>query len=578
MKRTVSNATLANWQRLGSNNKKLLHRANKTDSLRKIFPDKYISNKENKKQILAIADYIAENKLTPTRFICQLAVHEVTFSANICPANKTRFYQEALVLVPNLAQLPDSKLFKVDLQEPDFLGALYQTLQAEGARNKNGLYYTPADVADKLLGQMSFSSDQDFFDPAVGTGIFLIELVKKFAIPVANLHGRDIDPIAVILATANILLQAPANDDSYPDIKVSDYLKTPVVQKYTNIIGNPPWGAKKMTGVDFSKFKKADSFAYFIEKSFQTLNTNGSLAFVLPVSILNITRHQPIRQLILTKSLLKSITYLPRLFQGVVSDVVLLVLRKAERANNTVTFINGPQQIELAQETFKSLPHQNLLPVRSCDRQILQNVWHTAHADLSSSTWGLGIVTGNNRKFVLSEKTQGTEPLITGKEVRPFVLRRPQSYLEFLPAKFQQTAAESIYRSPEKLIYKFINNHLVFAYDNQKRLTLNSANILVPKVPTHSTKTVMAFLNSQLFQYLNQILFASPKVLRGNLEELPIALLSDKERKSLEKLVTQQLAGQDLRKEIDKFIFAKYGLTQFQIARIKQVLATNIFE
>lgn len=187
-------------------------------------------------------------------------------------------------------------------------------------------------------------------------------------------------------------------------------------------------------------------------------------------------------------------------------------------------------------------------------------------------------MTGNNHEFVLHEKTQGTEPLITGKEVQPFVLRQPQSYLEFQPAKFQQTAAESIYRSPEKLIYKFINNHLVFAYDNQKRLTLNSANILVPKVSTHSTKTVMAFLNSQLFQYLNQILFASPKVLRGNLEELPIAILSDKERKSLEKLVTRQLAGQDLRKEINKFIFAKYGLTQFQIERVKQVLAANIFE
>ena len=580
MKRTVSKATLANWQRLGSNEKKLLHRANKTESLRKIFPDKYIKNSENKQVILSLADFITVNKLDLQQFICQLALSAVKQADTISDDNKVRFQSAVAKQLTHVQEIPSIERFHVDLEEPDFLGALYQTLQTEGARNKNGLYYTPFFVVDELLQQVFIENNADFLDPAVGTGIFLVELVREFNIPVAALHGTDTDPIAVLLATANLLLQAPSTDNSYPDIVVRDFLQDPTsaLQKHPNIVGNPPWGAKKLMAVSDSQFQKADSFAYFIEKSIQELCDGGTLAFVLPVSLLNIGTHEPVRQLILANSLIKSITYLPHLFQGVVSDVVLLVLTKGKATKNKVNFSKNSQKIVFPQETLDKMPQHNFLPLQKSDRQILHDIWQKPHADLTNSTWGLGIVTGNNQKYVLKQPETGAEPLLTGKEVQPYLLRSPQRFLKFQRENFQQTAALDIYRSPEKLVYKFINNQLIFAYDDQQRLTLNSANILVPKVDTHSVKTVLAFLNSALFQYLNQVLFASPKVLRGNLEELPFAKLSVNERTHLEKLVNEQLAGKDLRNEINEFVFAKYGLNQVEIKRVKEVLANDVFE
>lgn len=580
MKRTVSKATLANWQRLGSNEKKLLHRANKTESLRKIFPDKYIKNSENKQVILSLADFVTVNKLDLQQFICQLTLSAVKQADTISAENKARFQLAVANQLIHLREIPGIERFHVDLEEPDFLGALYQTLQAEGTRNKNGLYYTPFFVADELLQQVFIENNADFLDPAVGTGIFLVELVREFNIPVAALHGTDTDPIAVLLATANLLLQAPLTDNSYPDIVVRDFLQDPTsaLQKYSNIVGNPPWGAKKLTAVSDSQFQKADSFAYFIEKSIQELSDGGTLAFVLPVSLLNIGTHEPVRQLILANSVIKSITYLPHLFQGVVSDVVLLVLTKEKATKNKINFSKNGQQIAFPQETLDKMPQHSFLPLQKSDRQILHDICQKPHADLTNSTWGLGIVTGNNQKYVLKHPVTGAEPLLTGKEVQPYLLRSPQRFLKFQRENFQQTADVDVYRSPEKLVYKFINNQLIFAYDDQQRLTLNSANILVPKVDTHSVKTILAFLNSALFQYLNQVLFASPKVLRGNLEELPFAKLSVNERTHLEKLVNEQLAGKNLRNEINEFVFAKYGLNQVEIKRVKEVLANDVFE
>lgn len=102
---------------------------------------------------------------------------------------------------------------------------------------------------------------------------------------------------------------------------------------------------------------------------------------------------------------------------------------------------------------------------------------------------------------------------------------------------FQQVAPDLVYRAKEKLVYKFVSKNLVFAYDNQQRLFLNSANILIPKVQNHSIKTVLAFLNSKLFQYVYHTKFNELKVLKSNLLQLPFPLLGKKIKQNLKNLL-----------------------------------------
>ena len=139
---------------------------------------------------------------------------------------------------------------------------------------------------------------------------------------------------------------------------------------------------------------------------------------------------------------------------------------------------------------------------------------------------------------------------------------------------FQQVAPDLVYRAKEKLVYKFVSKNLVFAYDNQQRLFLNSANILIPKVQNHSIKTVLAFLNSKLFQYVYHTKFNELKVLKSNLLQLPFPLLGKKDKTKLEEFINDYMTSKnaDILEKIDDYIFKIFELSDDEIQYIVKKL------
>ena len=74
-----------------------------------------------------------------------------------------------------------------------------------------------------------------------------------------------------------------------------------------------------------------------------------------------------------------------------------------------------------------------------------------------------------------------------------------------------------------KLIYKFISGRLVFFYDDRQRYVLNSANMLIPDNTFPVPARVLAeLLNSDVMNWVFAKLFSTRKILRGDLESLPI--------------------------------------------------------
>lgn len=163
------------------------------------------------------------------------------------------------------------------------------------------------------------------------------------------------------------------------------------------------------------------------------------------------------------------------------------------------------------------------------DERIVRGVLSKGKYTLAGSTWALGVITGDNRHKLKEMHGMGLEPIFTGKEIEPYTLKTPRKFIEYKRDDFQQVAKDEIYRAEEKLVYKFISDKLVFAYDDTRSLFLNSANILIPKIPGMSMKAVLAFLNSDLYKFLYKSLFGEIKILRGNLEELPFPEITEKE-------------------------------------------------
>ena len=148
-------------------------------------------------------------------------------------------------------------------------------------------------------------------------------------------------------------------------------------------------------------------------------------------------------------------------------------------------------------------------------------------------------------------------------------MKKPNKYLEYNRELFQQVAKDEYYRAPEKLVYKFISNKLVFAYDDKQSLFLNSANILIPNIPNMSIKTAMAYLNSDLFSFYYKSLFGEIKILKGNLMEIPFPDISEEVNKKITNLVEDIIAKGCDDVELQKVIYKTYNLNDNDIKCIE---------
>ena len=154
-----------------------------------------------------------------------------------------------------------------------------------------------------------------------------------------------------------------------------------------------------------------------------------------------------------------------------------------------------------------------------------------------NAEYALGIVTGDNRRYISNKKDQDAEVIVTGKNIYKYNFYPEENYITFNPREFQQVAPERLYRTPEKLFYRFINKNLVFSYDNSQTLSLNSANILIPNYEDYEVKYIMAILNSKVAQFFHTYSFSALKVLKKHIESIPIPLCNKIEQEEIVQLV-----------------------------------------
>lgn len=556
----VSEATLKNWKKLSTNiDGRLTSRANKLRSTRRVEPVEYMFNLENVVSIRAIVNYIEENRVSIQAALLSLGINLLN-AHGLCQkkhvAETINAYKESV----------DDYLSKILLptDEFDLLGLVYQFLLSEGQKNLMGSYYTPKAVVENMINDLSFSKGECFLDPCCGSGIFLL---SASAVHPAQLFGFDIDPVAVMIAKINLLIKYRSFDFT-PQIYNLDFSaeqNLPLLGgKFDYIATNPPWGAKNHTS-------DQDSFSRIFIKAFSLLKKNGTIKFLFPESILNVKSHRSVRQFILENGLAKVSLY-DKFFSGVTTKYVDIECCPSHKTEKFVVCRGGDKQV-VPLHTVYETENYNFNFLSEKDLTIIKKVKDVGCYFLKDSVWGLGVVTGDNKKKLFSEPSDGMEKIYTGKEIRPYRLSPAQKYISYDRRNLQQVAREEIYRAPEKLVYKFISKKLVFSYDDSSSLFLNSANILIPAIPSMNIKTVMAFLNSPLFQFVYMKLFGDVKVLKGNLLEMPFPKISREDDERLQLLVDEILRGDDSRKaEIEDIVFSIYDFNDEQVRYIKDVV------
>lgn len=567
MKADISSATVRNWARLNTDTSvRLTARANKRLSTKTFLPLEYLSDTENLKAIEHVIGSIISCGIDTFVAIYTLAVRQLT-SAGLIDRPHVRN------VLSEYGMAPDIRLEHLELPEGerDLLGLIYQGLSLEGEKNRKGSYYTPRSVVENMLASLTVLDGMTFLDPCCGSGSFLLSVKASPDV----LYGIDSDPIAVFICKINLLLKFPEVEFT-PQIYCVDFLRDGLIldRKFDYIATNPPWGAA-CDSRNVAEISSGESFSLFFVKAFRLLRENGVIRFLFPESVLNVKVHRDIREFMLSNGDITAITLYDGSFIGVTSKYVdIEVYSRAHGETVELRTARGSRAVP--RRNFLDSPHKVFTLLSDLDFEIIRAVREKGRYTLCDSIWALGIVTGDNKSKLFTESTPLTEPIYTGKEILPYRLLPPVKHVVYDRKSFQQAADDRIYRAREKLVYKFISDKLVFAYDASGALFLNSANILIPRIPCMSVKTVMAFLNSELYRYLYRALFAEVKILKGNLAELPFPEISASLDRELSAYAEGAASGDvGCITAIENAVYRVFGINDAQRAHISDFLKGN---
>lgn len=422
---------------------------------------------------------------------------------------------------------------KLSLNHVDFhsLGEFYEESLSNSYRNKEGIYYTPSDIVSDLFSTTNLDlSKATFCDPCCGGGSFISQALK-LGFRAENIYGYDIDPVAVRITKERILREAGYASNNVAEADFLTKVVTSRSMKFDCIYTNPPWGKKidKQIKADLGRILGAgsslDTCSLFFFACLESLRTKGELGLLLPEAFFNIATYECTRRKALNYTIEKLVDY-GKPFKGLVTKAQAIILRKTVEkhqepvscGNTKFTFLRKP-------ESFAKNPKAIFnLYCDDDDAEVLSRIFSSPHVTLKDrAKWGLGIVTGNNKKFVSSESDDGYIPIYKGSDISNARLKEPSNFIPNDLSLYQQVAPRELYEAKEKLIYKFISSKLSFFHDTEQRFILNSANLVIPNPDFPLSAGVLAdLLSSEFMNWIFSKLFNTHKILRGDIECLPI--------------------------------------------------------
>ena len=415
-------------------------------------------------------------------------------------------------------------------EEHDLIGDCYQYLTSKHERLKKGSFYTSESIIEKIVEGLDMDGNTSVFDPACGSGNLILN--SKVSNP-KQVHGMDLDPQAVMCCQFNYYLKF-GNDAPEPDIHCGDFQEFVKSNdgsvKFDVLLCNPPYGAEMVISEIWrSEIRSIDCLDYFVEHASKMGKTS---IFILPETVINVKKHEKLREWILQNKKLSNIQSFGASIAGTLYNIVSLTLNQKENNNY---FFDGKKvdydfTINVLDSKFRPIGHEDMI--------FIKKVYSVPYQTLEKSKHVTGLVTGDDDRYLLDSPTANSEPIITGKNIKPYIIAG-EKYINYEEERGNLAidVKESYFRYPEKLIYHTVSRHLEFAIDTESRLTTCTANFFLVRAVSVSVKCIMAMFNSKIYNRLNKLLFGD-KVNRGcNVKKLPIPILSDEQQMKMERLV-----------------------------------------
>jgi type I restriction-modification system DNA methylase subunit len=459
----------------------------------------------------------------------------------------------------------------------DILGAFYQSIQSISQKSKIGSYYTPSE----LLREITVNPDKTVLDPCCGSGGILLNVLSKTH-DQSKIYARDVDETALKICFINLVL-------FFDDINMAaNILKQNITcnditdnidEQFDFIITNPPWGSKFSKKekdnfiTSYPELQTTEIFSISLYNSVKKLKQEGELFFFLPHSFLNVAAHKNIRNFIFNKDNKIFIKLLGNSFRGVLSENILINICKSSNESDITIQNKSGENCRLP---FKNIvPPYYIVSATGNDQDtfLLEKIYNAEHTNLKNDTiFALGIVTGNNKKYLLDKKSEKAEPVYRGKDIEKYKFLKPEYFIEFKPELYQQTAPTEYY-CQKKIAYRFICDKLVCVLDKDNALLLNSANLFISK--NYPMETIISFFNSDIYTFIYRKKYHSKKILKSHLQNLPLPILSDDTHRYIYNLYEKTFVignggVDDFQSEIDGIICKSFGIDKREYGYMKK--------
>ncbi|MHA1285628.1 MAG: N-6 DNA methylase, partial [Promethearchaeota archaeon] len=163
------------------------------------------------------------------------------------------FFYDFYTWANNIIELKEDIFKALDgaiYESDDIFRVIYQDMVSPSTRYALGEFYTPPELVQLIMDDL-FEFDVIFLDPTCGSGTFLVEIINRIKNSekklndkikaISKVYGFDVNPIAVLVAKANLLLHLEdLNIDKIPiNIFLTDSIKIIEKNPQTNMI----WGS-----------------------------------------------------------------------------------------------------------------------------------------------------------------------------------------------------------------------------------------------------------------------------------------------------------------------------------------------
>ena len=345
-------------------------------------------------------------------------------------------------------------------------------------RKKTGLFPTSKKIVDLILSKLEIKKQDLVLEPSFGTGEFLIPL-KLFS---DNVYGVELNKTIY---------------SDFGNCYNEDFLTWKTDLKFDFIIGNPPFFETGDYKEHFSEisYGRNNIYSFFIKKSIDLLEENGTLAFITPKTINTGKYFYKVRDYIIENTDIVDL-YEIEDFENVSQSLQVMVLQKRK---NTGNFIVKKKDVSIFSIEYNKI------------NELIKN--HYSISDLGFEVKTGSIVWNKNKELLTTDDYETL--LIWAENIKDF------SFVNLSSREFQYIEKYPMY-GKGIVVNRVFSNKLNFAFIDEPFLAENHVNVIINKENKITYEKLFELIKKSNIEEYVGLFSGSTQISKSELEELPL--------------------------------------------------------